>query len=92
MHGITKALGVGCILLFILFSALAFTLSVQAQTATETVTVGGGPWGVAIAPNGEYAYVTNTNRQGVGTVSVINTGISVAYVECRCGSICYGCV
>ena len=44
------------------------------STATNTVTannnVGSGPYGVAVTPNGEYAYVTNF---GDGTVSVIST-------------------
>jgi YVTN family beta-propeller protein len=37
---------------------------------TATIPVGNNPAGVAITPNGTYAYVTN---YGSGTVSVINT-------------------
>jgi YVTN family beta-propeller protein len=35
----------------------------------DTITVGSGPFGVAITPNGQFAYVINTG----GNVSVINT-------------------
>ncbi len=73
-HGRAKALKVGCILLLISFLFCAFALlpqTVQAQnTVTATITVGSEPRGVAVTPNGAYAYVTN---EGSGTVSVIST-------------------
>ncbi|MGD0646122.1 MAG: hypothetical protein ABSA75_14555 [Candidatus Bathyarchaeia archaeon] len=72
--GTTKTLRVVGILLVIFFVFCAFALlpqPVQAQnTVTATVTVGSIPEGVAITPNGTYAYVTNAFS---GTVSVINT-------------------
>src|ERR1700736_2597858 len=50
------------------------------DTETNTVvgsplTVGSQPAGIAVTPDGKYAYVTNTNIQGFtgSTVSVINT-------------------
>ena len=61
-------------LLLVLFSFCAFAVLPQPVRATNTVaatvTVGSGPEGVAITPNGNYAYVTNS---GGTTVSVINT-------------------
>jgi YVTN family beta-propeller protein len=39
------------------------------NTVVATVTVGTGPFGVAVTPDGKHAYVTN----GGGTVSVIDT-------------------
>jgi hypothetical protein len=73
-HGAIKTLRVGCILLAIFFLFCAFTILPQPVQATNTVTATvtslSGPQGVAVTPNGEYAYVTN---EGSGTVSVINT-------------------
>jgi YVTN family beta-propeller protein len=71
-HGTTKTLRVGCILLAIFFLICAFALLPQPVQATNTVTVtvGSNPMGVAVTPNGAYAYVTNA---GSGTVSVIST-------------------
>ena len=67
----TKNLSVGCIFLVIFFSAFALLpRPVQAQAVT-TITVGSGPFGVAVTPNGAYAYVTNG---GGNTVSVIRDG------------------
>ena len=43
---------------------------VKAQTVTATIPVGTAPRGVAITPNGAYAYVANEEGN---TVSVINT-------------------
>ena len=45
-------------------------ISTATNTVTATVTVGSNPWGVAVTPNGAYAYVTN---EGSDTVSVIST-------------------
>lgn len=42
----------------------------KAQTITATIPVGGEPIGVAITPNGEYAYIPNYSSS---SVSVINT-------------------
>src|SRR5208283_4335042 len=77
-HGTTKTLRVGCILLaiFFLFCALALLpQAVRADNVVATIPVGVNPTGVAVTPNGEYAYVTNQDAGtvGDGTVSVINT-------------------
>ena len=45
-------------------------IKTSTNAVVKTVTVGNGPWGVAITPNGGYAYVTNTASH---TVSVIRT-------------------
>ena len=45
-------------------------IDTASNTVTATVAVGSGPEGVAITPDGAFAYVTNGNS---GTVSVIDT-------------------
>ena len=86
-HGTTKTLRVSCVLLVIFFLLCAFALlpqPVQAQTVTATVTVGSEPVGVAVSPNGEYAYVTNSgyftnegNSVSVISTATISTGFSL---------------
>jgi YVTN family beta-propeller protein len=69
----SKVLGAGCLLLVALFLFYALSvlpLPVRAQTVTATIPVGTAPIGVAVTPNGAYAYVTNNEGN---TVSVINT-------------------
>ena len=85
-HGATKALRVGCILLAIfLFGAFALLPQpVRAQAVTATITVGTGPTNVAVAPNGEYAYVTN---QGSDTVSVVSTATNTVTATVTVGSL-----
>jgi len=39
------------------------------NTVIDTITVGQAPWGIAITPDGQHAYVANTS----GTISVIDT-------------------
>jgi len=95
-HGTTKTLRVGCILLAIFFLFCAFALlpqqvqAVNANTVTATVTVGSGPSGVAVTPNGAYAYVAN---YASGSVSVLSTATNtvtatVTVVSKPTGSIC----
>ena len=71
-HGTTKTLRVGCILLAILFLFGALALMPQPVRAqpVSTVPVGGAPRGVAVSPDGAYAYVAN---YGSNSVSVIST-------------------
>jgi YVTN family beta-propeller protein len=72
-HGTTKTLRADCILLVVLFLFCAFALlpqPVRAQTVMATITVGSGPIGVAVTPNGANAYVAN---EFGNTVSVIST-------------------
>ena len=91
-QGATKTLRVGCILLVTLFLFSAFALlpqPVHAQTVTATVTVGGAPVGVAITPNGEYAYVTNNGIHS-DTVSVINTTTNTVTATVTVGSYPWG--
>ena len=45
-------------------------INTDTNNVAATVTVGSKPTGVAVTPNGQYAYVTNS---GGGTVSVIST-------------------
>ena len=56
----------------LLFTAFALLSSpVQAATSTATTITGfTSPYGVAITPNGAYAYITN---EGNASVSVIDT-------------------
>ena len=88
-HGITKTLRVGCILLAIFFLFGAFTLlpqPVQAantNTVTATIPVGNEPGGVAVTPNGEYAYVANYQTN---TASVINTTTNTVTTTATVGS------
>jgi YVTN family beta-propeller protein len=86
-HGAIKTLRVGCILLAIFFLFCAFTILPQPVQATNTVTATvtslSGPQGVAVTPNGEYAYVTN---EGSGTVSVISTGSNTVRATINVGS------
>ena len=57
-------------------------INTATNAVDQTVTVGTTPYGIAITPNGEYAYVTNLVSVAtespvanwVGTVSVISTG------------------
>ena len=76
-HGTTKTLRVGCILLAIFFLFCAFALLPQpvqaANTVTATVTVGSEPGGVAVTPNGAYAYVTNLGSNSVSVISTATT-------------------
>ena len=45
-------------------------ISTATNTVTATITVVNEPYGVAVTPNGAYAYVTN---EAATTVSVIST-------------------
>jgi len=86
-QGATKTLRVVGILLVLFFLFCAFALLTQPVRAinsvTATVTVGSGPEGVAITPNGEYAYVTN---EGGTTLSVINTATNTVKATVTIGS------
>ncbi len=69
----TKTVRVAGIIAAILLLSCVLALlpqSAQASTLTTTVTVGDGPSGVAVTPNGLYVYVTNNYGN---TVSVIST-------------------
>ena len=86
-HGTTKTLRVGCILLVLFFLFCAFALlpqPVQAQTVTATVPVGSDPDGVAVTPNGAYAYVANDF--GSGSVSVISTATNTVTATITVGN------
>jgi YVTN family beta-propeller protein len=48
-------------------------IATASNTVVATVTVGVGPFGVAITPDGKHAYVTNNGIYPAGTVSVIHT-------------------
>ena len=52
-------------------SGTVSVIETSGNTVAATVTVGDGPGGVAITPDGAFAYVSNF--QGSGTVSVIET-------------------
>ncbi len=45
-------------------------VALTSQSVIATITVGDGPYGVAVSPSGNFAYVTNYHS---GTLSVINT-------------------
>jgi hypothetical protein len=61
-------------------------INTATNTVDQTVTVGSSPYGIAITPNGEYAYVTNLVSVAtqspvadwVGSVSVISTATNTA--------------
>ena len=90
-RGTTKTLRVEGILLVIFFLFCAFALLPQPSramdTVTATVTVGTSPVGVAVTPNGAYAYVANGNG---GTVSVINTATNTVTATVTVGGSPYG--
>src|SRR5208283_655477 len=88
-QGTTKTMSVGCILLFIFFLFCAFALLPQPVQATNTVTitVGSDPYGVAITPNGAYAYVAN---DGSDTVSAISTTTNTVTATVTVGYYPYG--
>ena len=70
-HGTTKTLRVGCILLAIFFLFCAFALLPQPVQAANDGDGDSNRWkrscGVAVTPNGAYAYVTNYEKQyGLG--------------------------
>ncbi|MGD0406565.1 MAG: YncE family protein, partial [Candidatus Bathyarchaeia archaeon] len=91
-HGTTKTLRVGCVLLLIFFLFCAFALLPQPVRATNTVTatvpVGSEPIGVAVTPDGAYAYVTNYGGgyYGSGSVSVISTATNTVTATVTVGS------
>ncbi|MGD0646121.1 MAG: beta-propeller fold lactonase family protein [Candidatus Bathyarchaeia archaeon] len=58
-------------------------ISTTTNTVTATVTVGSNPEGVAITPNGAYAYVTNG---GGDKVSVISTTTNTVTATVTVGS------
>ena len=89
-YGTTKTLRIGGILLAIFFLVCAFALlpqTVRAQTVTATVTVGYEPIGVAVTPNGAYAYVANN---GGGSVSVISTATNTVTAKVPVGNLSKG--
>ena len=57
------------------------------NTVVATVTVGGGPFGVAITPDGVFAYVANF---GSGTVSVIGTATNTVVATVPVGGGPFG--
>jgi YVTN family beta-propeller protein len=65
-----KIFSIGCIVISLLFFA-AFLSLVEGSgvSSVATVTVGGNPFGVAITPDGKYAYIANN----LENVSVIDT-------------------
>ncbi len=87
MRGATKTFRVAGILFVLFFSFCAFASLSQPVRAinmvTASVTVGSGPEGVAITPNGQYAYVTN---EGGTTVSVISTASNAVTATVNVGS------
>jgi len=86
----SKVMRVGCILLVILLFLSAFESlyqSVYAQAVTATITGFNAPCGVAVTPNGAYAYVTNINSN---TVSVINTATNAIAATVNVGGNPYG--
>src|SRR5208283_2426515 len=78
-HG-TKTLRVGCILMVIFFLFFAFALLPQlaqaANTVIATITVGTEPDGVAVTPNGDYVYVTNSGSDSVSVISTASNSVT----------------
>ena len=62
-------------------------ISTATNTVTATIPVGNSPIGVAVTPNGEYAYVTN---EGSDTVSVINTATNAVTANITVGTMPMG--
>ncbi len=46
------------------------------EQVTATITVGNGPYGVALTPNDAYAYVANYNSATVSVINLAPTTIS----------------
>lgn len=55
----------------VLLARTITTILSSSSPEIAEVTVGDGPWGVAVSPDGRYAYITNRNSD---SVSVIDTG------------------
>ena len=53
-----------------------FTQPVRAQTVTATIPVGNAPEGVAVTPNGAYAYVSNWNNSSVSVISTATNTVT----------------
>ena len=67
---ITKLFGVGCVVISLVFFVVSLSLVAGLGVSNvATVTVGGSPFGVAITPDGKYAYIANS----LENVSVIDT-------------------
>ena len=62
-------------------------ISTATNKVMATITGLSEPFGVAVTPNGDYAYVTN---DGSGTVSVINTATNTVTATITVGSSPYG--
>ena len=62
-------------------------ISTATNTVTATITVGSDPYGVAVTPDGAYAYVTNANGN---TVSVISTSSNTVTATVTVGSNPFG--
>lgn len=80
MFKITVTIATAFLVIFLFCAFTLFPRPVQAQnTVTATINVGEYPHGIAVSPNGEYLYVTNSGtargigENGTDTVSVINT-------------------
>jgi hypothetical protein len=68
MRLILAGVVLAAVLLMITITVLVH--STASDTITATIPVGQGPWGVALAPDGHHAYITNNAS---GSVSVIDT-------------------
>jgi uncharacterized delta-60 repeat protein/gliding motility-associated-like protein len=67
--------------------ATVSVINLLTNTQETTVSVGSGPFGVAISPSGSYAYISN---QSSNNVSVINTSTNTVTATIPVGSIPYG--
>jgi DNA-binding beta-propeller fold protein YncE len=55
-----------------------YVFSTNSQSFTGTAAVGSGPTGVAVGSDGQTVYVTNTDGGGVGSVSIMLSGLLLA--------------
>ena len=54
-------------------STIAYELSASTGAVVQTFTVGLNPDAIAISPNGKQVWVTNFEKNGTGTISIIDT-------------------
>jgi YVTN family beta-propeller protein/autotransporter-associated beta strand protein len=59
-------------------------INTATNTVTQTIPVGSNPWGIAVSPNGNFVYVSNSNDN---TVSVISTASNTVVQTVNVGSL-----
>jgi YVTN family beta-propeller protein len=68
-------------------------INTSTKTVVATIPVGDGPWGVAISPNGDFAYVVNNHDTASGnSISVIKTATNTVVATVKVQSVPFAAV